>query len=220
MTLRDLEEPDVRSLAVELDGEPVPGLRMTEKQFHEWCWSKEKVRAEWVNGEVILLSPINIPEYRLNFWLCQLVAAAAGPEGGEVFGVEVQVRLPNIRQRRNPDVFFVSHSRRRIIDHNYIDGPPDLIMEIVSPDSESRDWRDKYIDYEKSGVREYWIIDPGTKHVEAYSLGRDKRYQRIRLQDGRIKSKVIRKLYIRPEWLWKSPLPKVATVLKELGVKF
>ncbi len=113
---------------------------------------------------------------------------------------------------------FVSKSRSRIIKATYIDGPPDLIMEIVSPDSENRDRRDKYIDYEKSGVREYWIIDLLAQRVEAYTLGRDKKYHRIKEIDGRIQSKVLRKLYIRPMWLWKSPPLKLVTVLKELGV--
>jgi Uma2 family endonuclease len=217
MTLRDLEEPDIRSLAVKLDGEPVPGLRMTEQEFHDWC--DEDTRAEWVDGEVILLSPINIPECQLNLWLCHLVSSVAGIEGGDVLGIEVQIRLPEVRQRRNPDVLFVSRARQKIIKQNYIDGPPDLVMEIVSPDSENRDRRDKFLAYEKSGVREYWIIDPQTQRVEAYVLSRDKRYQRLKEANGRIRSKVIRKLYIRPEWLWKSPLPKLAPILKELGVR-
>jgi Uma2 family endonuclease len=219
MTLRHLVEPELSNLAIELDGEPVPGLRMTEKQFHEWYWRTENTRAEWVNGEVILLSPINIPEFRLNLWLFELVRAAAGPDGGEVFGIEVQIRLPSVKQRRNPDVLFVSRSREKMIKHTYIDGPPDLVMEIVSPDSQNRDRRQKYLGYEKSGVREYWIIDPQTQRVDAYALGRDKKYHTIRELKGRIHSKVLRKLLIRPEWLWKSPLPKLATVLKELRIR-
>jgi Uma2 family endonuclease len=133
--------------------------------------------------------------------------------------MRVHVRLPACHARRSPDLFLVSRRRREIVKYDYIDGPPDLIMEIVSPDSESRDWRDKYIDYEKSGVREYWVIDPQSQRVEAYTLGRDKKYRRIKEIDDRIRSKVLRKLFIRPSWLWKSPPPKIATVLKELGIR-
>jgi len=219
MTLRDLEQPDLQALAAELDGEPVPGLHMSEQEFHDWYWRTENVRAEWVDGEVILLSPINIPEFRLNVWLFDLIRSVVSPDAGEVFGIEVQIRLPNVRRRRNPDVLFVSRGREKIIKQTYIDGPPDLIMEIVSPDSKSRDWRDKYLDYEKSGVREYWIIDPSAQRVEAYSLGRDKNYKRIKEIDDRIQSKVLGKLIICPSWLWKSPLPKIATVLKELKIR-
>lgn len=218
MTLRDLHDAaSLSELAQEFDGQPVPGLRMSEQEFHDWC--DPDVRAEWVDGEVILLSPVNVPEFRLNLWLCNLLSMVAGPDVGEVFGIEVQIRLPSIKQRRNPDVFFVARSRANIVKHNFVDGAPDLIMEIVSPDSESRDWRDKYIDYEKSGVREYWVIDPSSRRVEAYTLGREKKYRRIKEVDGRVGSKVLRKLFIRPEWLWKTPLPKVSAILKQLGVR-
>src|SRR5437764_10174443 len=115
MTLRDLIEPELSDLAIELDGEPVPGLRMTERQFHDWYWRTENTRAEWVDGEVILLSPINIPEFRLNIWLFKLIEGVVGSDEGEVFGIEIQVRLPNIKQRRNPDVLFVSRKREKII---------------------------------------------------------------------------------------------------------
>jgi Uma2 family endonuclease len=219
MTLHDLVEPELSDLAIELDGEPVPGLRMSEQQFNDWYWRTENTRAEWVDGEIILLSPINIPEFRLNIWLFKLVESVVDADEGEVFGIEIQIRLPTIKQRRNPDVLFISRNREKIIKHSYIDGAPDLVMEIVSPDSENRDRRDKFLAYEKSGVREYWIIDPNAQRVEAYSLNREKKYRRIKEAEGVIESKVIRKLFIRPTWLWQSPLPKLAKVLKELSVR-
>jgi len=132
----------------------------------------------------------------------------------------MQVRLPRRKTRRTPDLFFVSRSRLQIIKYDYVDGPPNLIMEIVSSDSKSRDWREKYFDYEKSGVQEYWIIDPYAERVEAYYLRRDRKYHRITEVDGQVRSRVIRRFQFRPAWLWKSPLTKVATVLKELGIRF
>src|SRR5262245_12192051 len=141
MVLRDFQDlGSTTQLAQKLDGEPVPGLRMTEAQFHDWC--DEDTRAEWVNGEVILLSPCSVPEIRLNLWLFGWLQAVADvDDAGEVFGIETQIRLPTIRRRRNPDVLFITRARQKIVKQTYIDGPPDLIMEIVSADSESRDWR-------------------------------------------------------------------------------
>ena len=217
MTLRDLEQPDLQTLAVELDGEPVPGLRMTEKEFEAWC--DEDTRAEWVDGEVILMSPANDGHVDLNAWLISLLRFITEADDLGLVRFDMFVRLAARKTRRIPDVFFVSRGRQSILKRTLLDGAPDIAIEIVSPDSEARDWRDKYLDYEKSGVREYWIIDPNAQRVEAYLLGRDKKYHRIKETAGRIHSKVIRKLHIRPQWLWKSPLPKVASVLKELGVR-
>jgi len=191
---------------------------MTEEQFEEW--SQEDVRAEWVDGEVILLSPANIPHIRLNRWLWIILQTMVEfDDSGEVLGIEAQIRLEGVIQRREPDLVFVSNSRSHIIHGTYIDGPPDLIVEIVSPDSQVRDWHDKYIAYETSGVREYWVIDPGSRRVEAFSLGRAGKFSRIKEIDGRIRSKVIRRFYLRPEWIWKTPLPKLPAIFKELGLR-
>jgi len=202
--------------AEKLAGRPAPDLRMTEAQFEKWL--DEDIRAEWVNGKVIIMAPASSEHISLNGWLWHVVDGFVEHDDlGQVLAIESQIRLPKVR--RNPDLLFVAKSRSRIVKATYVDGPPDLIMEIVSPDSESRDWREKYSNYESGGVREYWIIDPSSKHVEAYSLGRDKRYKQIEENDDQIFSKVLRGFYLRPQWLWKSPLPKVAVVLKELGAR-
>lgn len=202
--------------AKKLNGRPLPGVRMTEAQFEKW--RDEDVRAEWIDGKVIMMAPANIEHVDLNFWLAAVVRIFVEQhQMGRTFGIETSVRLPKLR--RNPDLLYVSKSRLKIIKSTYIDGSPDLIMEIVSPDSEARDWRDKYENYQSAGVREYWIIDPSSKRVEAYTLGRTRKYKQIEEKDDKIFSKVLHGFYIRPEWLWKSPLPKVASVLKELRVR-
>jgi len=78
------------------------------------------------------------------------------------------VRLPRRRRRRVPDLFFISKVNLARIRPTFINGPPDLTIEIVSPDSQNRDRREKYLEYEASGVREYWIIDPLSKTLDVY----------------------------------------------------
>jgi len=51
------------------------------------------------------------------------------------------------KQRRNPDVLFISKSRLADLHSTYFDGAPDLAMEIVSPDGVLRDLRDKFLAY-------------------------------------------------------------------------
>jgi Uma2 family endonuclease len=211
----------LRQLARELGGSPVPGLRMSEREFE--AWDTDGVRAEWVDGEVILMAPASMGHVGLNGWLWRLIGDfVEHRELGEVFGIEAQVRLSAIPSRRNPDLFFVAQRRLQIVKRTYLEGPPDLVIEIVSPDSESRDWRDKFLEYERAGVREYWIFDLESKQMEAYSLpsrGRAaKKYRRLKEVDGRIDSKVLRGFYLSSSWVFRSPRPKVAVVLKELGV--
>ncbi len=129
------------------------------------------------------------------------------------------MRLPGQRRLRAPDLLFVARRRAALIRRMALDGPPDLAVEIVSPDSVERDWVTKRAEYERGGVREYWIVDPQHERFAAYAL-HGKTYRAIRPDDdGRVRSRVLKGLHIRPEWLWRSPLPKVAAVLRELSVR-
>jgi Uma2 family endonuclease len=68
-----------------------------------------------------------------------------------------------------PDVVFVSRKRLGIIKH-MIEGPADLVAEVISPDSRKRDRIDKRDLYEQHGVKEYWLIDPEAGTVEVLHL--------------------------------------------------
>jgi Uma2 family endonuclease len=205
-------------LAERLNGRPVPGVRMTERQFVDWC--PAQIKAEWVDGEVILV-PTETPGHnKRELFIGRVVAEFVERlDLGTVFLGTVPVRLPVVRRRRIPDVVFVAATRTHIIGDTEINGAPDLIIEVVSPDSVSRDWVDKRDDYQRAGAREYWIVDPRHEQFAAYAL-HGKTYRAIHPDaQGRVPSRVLKGLYIRPAWLWRSPLPKVATVLKELGVR-
>ncbi|MGE3799915.1 MAG: Uma2 family endonuclease [Candidatus Kapaibacterium sp.] len=66
-----------------------------------------------------------------------------------------------------PDILFISTERLSIIEER-IRGVPDLIVEILSPSNASTDLWDKRLLYERSGVCEYWIVDPERHRVEVY----------------------------------------------------
>ena len=212
------EVDELFDLAERLHGQPVPGVRLTERQFVAWC--PQQVRAEWVDGEVILV-PFETPGHnRRELLLARIVLEFVEfHDSGQAFAGTVPVRLPGKRSRRVPDVAFVSDARLAIVGDTFIDGAPDLVAEIVSPDSVTRDWVDKRDEYQAAGVREYWIADPRHERFAAYAL-HGKAFRAIRPDaDGRVHSKVLKGLYVRPEWLWRSPLPKVATILRELDVR-
>lgn len=60
-----------------------------------------------------------------------------------------------------------------------VTGAPDLVIEIVSPDSGFHDRGRKFDLYRGSGVREYWIVDPDERVVEVYRLEHDGSYRRV-----------------------------------------
>lgn len=49
-------------------------------------------------------------------------------------------------------------------------GPPDLIIEVVSPRTAARDWKDKFDLYEEAGVGEYWIVLPQDNDISVFVL--------------------------------------------------
>ncbi len=64
-----------------------------------------------------------------------------------------------------PDLVFVSKEREGIITPANIQGAPDMLVEILSPSSRSRDWSEKRELYAQYGVQEYWIIDPVERKI-------------------------------------------------------
>jgi Uma2 family endonuclease len=68
-----------------------------------------------------------------------------------------------------PDVMFVSHERLEILN-DFVEGPPDLVVEVISDGSRTYDRVAKLQWYREYGVREYWVIDPEVPEIEVIQL--------------------------------------------------
>lgn len=192
-------------------------VRMTEEEFEAWC--DEDTRAEWVDGEVVIMAAANYEHVALTTWLVAVLRAFADRKKlGELLGPDFQVRLGNQRRRRVPDLLFVDNSRRNLIGDKYLDGAPDMAIEIVSPDSGARDWREKYAEYEAAGVYEYWVIDPLARHVELYRLGECRRYTRVEAKDGVLRFETLPGFFVPIAWLWSDGRPDVTEAMHALGL--
>lgn len=119
---------------------------------------------------------------------------------------------------REPDLMFVTRERMQLVQPTFLDGPADLVVELVSPESIGRDRGEKFVEYEAAGVREYWLIDPIRQQAEFYLLGADGRYRLGPLDEGIYRSQVLAGFWLRVAWLWQKPLPPVLSVLKELAI--
>jgi Uma2 family endonuclease len=88
---------------------------------------------------------------------------------GRVFAAPIDVQLgpATIVQ---PDLIVILHGGTASITAQRIVGPPDLVVEVVSPATASYDRREKRDLYAAAGVREYWIADPGHRVVELLTL--------------------------------------------------
>jgi Uma2 family endonuclease len=88
---------------------------------------------------------------------------------GEVFVAPVDVRLSEDTALQ-PDLIFVSKERVEIVEENFIDGPPDLVVEILSPSTAAHDRATKLNLYAVAGVPWLWLIDPLARTVEVLKL--------------------------------------------------
>jgi len=66
-----------------------------------------------------------------------------------------------------PDLLYISHSRSHIKD-KWVHGAPDLVVEILSPSNRRYDEVTKRDLYDRTGVPEYWIVDPEAETVKVF----------------------------------------------------
>lgn len=85
---------------------------------------------------------------------------------GEALFAPIDLILPDLASPVQPDLLFIAQDRLDIIKEKFIEGIPDLIVEILSPGNPALDRRTKFRVYAQAGVREYWIIDPDTCTIE------------------------------------------------------
>ena len=89
------------------------------------------------------------------------------PGRGEVFNAPTAVQLSD-HDVVEPDLLVVLAERDSYLSARKVEGPPDLVVEILSPSSERRDRELKLRLYERAGVGEYWIVDPIARQVVKY----------------------------------------------------
>jgi Uma2 family endonuclease len=195
--------------------EPPAKRKMTYEEF--LAWADEDTLAEWVNGEVVMHSPASNEHQDISGFLEALLRLFVQEcELGIVRSAPFQMRLPN--SGREPDLIFVAASHVDRLRHTYLDGPADLVVEVLSPESVSRDRGEKFYEYARGGVPEYWLIDPDAQWAEFYRLGEFGIYEPVFTgREGLYRSEVVPDFWLRAEWLWERPLPPVDDVLLEIG---
>ncbi len=127
------------------------------------------------------------------------------------------IKLPKPLPARAPDIIFIAKENFHRIVTNFFDGVPDIVVEIISPDSRARDRGEKFYECEQAGVKEYWLIDPDRKQAEFYRLGEDGIFRIVNVSEGEVfRSEVLKGFWLKVEWLWQ--VPSLMSVLKTWGL--
>lgn len=193
-------------------------LRMSYAEFR--AWSEEDVHAEWVDGEVVVFMPPKTIHQQIVGFLYNLLSLYASFfDLGVVLMAPFEMRARADGPAREPDLLFIARERLERLTDERLNGPADLIVEVVSDSSVARDRVDKFYEYQEIGVREYWIIDPrpGRERVDCYSLTAEGRFQAtLPDADGRYHAATLPRFWFRPDWFEQEPLPNPVTILAEI----
>ena len=176
--------------------------------------------AEWVDGEVVEHAPPVTRHQQVAHFLSVLLTLFAElTEAGLVLVAPYLMLLSPDGPAREPDVLCVSRDHAARVLPDRLDGPADLVIEVISDDSARRDRSDKFDEYQKHGVREYWMIDAraGREREDFWVLDGQGRYQPGgRRQDGAFVSTVLPGFWLQPDWLRRHPLPGALATFAEI----
>lgn len=169
---------------------------------------------EYIDGVVIQMSPVSAKHDQLSFYLRQLVEFyfVYRPIGA-VRSAPFMLRLPAFpNRRREPDLQIILKDNPGELTVTYMDGLADICIEIVSIDSVTRDYNEKFAEYEQGGVREYWIIDPMRAICDFHRLGDDGHYARIAAgADEVYNTPLLPDFALHVPTLWQTELPNPVT---------
>ncbi|HID52133.1 MAG TPA: Uma2 family endonuclease [Anaerolineae bacterium] len=153
----------------------------TETRIYKWPrqgeWTYEdyrrlpddRFRYEIIGGN-LYMSPA--PRTKHQLALFELAMAlnnfAQEQKAGQVLIAPIDVILPDLATPVQPDIMFIAQDRLEIVREQFIEGAPDLIVEVLSPGNARHDRYTKFRLYLEAGVKEYWIADPDACTVDVY----------------------------------------------------
>ncbi len=162
---------------------PSPSLKTDARHtYGEYLTWTDEDRWEIIEGVPYCMTPAPATLHQsISGSLFYLIYDNLKDKGCRVFSAPFDVRLgtPDISHENwetvvQPDISVICDADK--IDDRGCKGPPDWIIEIISPSTASRDHIQKRRLYEKHGVKEYWLVDPTYRIVHIYRLAKDEGY--------------------------------------------
>jgi Uma2 family endonuclease len=140
--------------------------------YEEYLKTPEiKARFDIVDGVMTIAPTPTVAHQRiLGKLFSKLHQFVSGQQLGEVLfaPVDVIIRREPLRTRQ-PDLLFVTNEHASILG-DQVEGPPDLVVEILSPSNTRSDLEAKLSDYATLGVGECWLVSPEARSVEILGL--------------------------------------------------
>lgn len=139
-------------------------------------WDEDE-RVEIIDGEAIMMAPAPARVHQeISGELFRQLANYLRGKKCKVYAAPFDVRLfeedgnhpEDVDTVVEPDITIVCNPSK--LDERGCKGAPDMVVEILSPATQRHDRFIKFSLYQKAGVREYWLVDPGSKIVQSFIL--------------------------------------------------
>ncbi|GAB4406451.1 MAG: Uma2 family endonuclease [Bacteroidia bacterium] len=183
-----LDRPDAPKLVARLQTQ-LEQEQQRRQQFYAEV--DEDMKAEFINGEVIIQSPVKKAHTDAVGALYMLLKAYVHVHQLGYVGYE-KVMTAFTRNDYEPDVVFFGLEKSQHFQKGlWKYPPPDFVAEVLSDSTEARDRGVKFQDFEAHGVQEYWIIDPEEETVEQYLLHTGSYKLHLKAGQGPIASRVV-----------------------------
>lgn len=193
-----------------------PSIIATDVSYEEYMAHYAEQFCEWVDGTVIKL-PENAKHNTVKLYLSILFETYLSFLNiGVLRTAAFVMRLPS-GKAREPDLQIILNTNPGVLTETSMNGAADLCIEIVSPESQSCDYGDKFTEYEAGGVREYWIVDPLRQDFRPYQLNEAGVYIPFREDaDGNYRTALLPDFVLHVPDLWQEPLPVPAQIVQSV----
>jgi Uma2 family endonuclease len=158
----------------------IPDKTIEHFTYADYCSRTDQIRREIIDGQVYEMTPAPSRSHQdvLRELIIRIGLFLKG-KPCKVYPSPFDVRLlDNPDQEDNQISTIVQPDLTVVCDNSKLDdkgcrGAPELTIEITSPESLSRDLKTKLALYQKHGVTEYWIVNPGEKTISVFNRNKN-----------------------------------------------
>jgi Uma2 family endonuclease len=166
---------------------------------------------EWVDGVLEKMSPNTLRHNKDVLYLEMLFEAyfSLNPIG-VVAAHTIVMRLAELRRNREPDLMVILGDNQKNLTETFMNGAADIVIEIVSDESVSRDYEAKFSEYEGAGVGEYWLFHRARKTTLFYR--RDEAGKFVLHSpdaDGNYRTPLLPRFALHVPTLWEAKMPNI-----------
>ena len=186
---------------------------VSEEDF--WNFASEDIKCELIDGVLIIHSPANQEHEDIFSLLLTLFRYYLVNTGiGKVFGSRFVMHLSE-KWNPEPDLLVILNDKLDNLESGKLQGPADLVVEILSESTRKTDIEDKIPHFLNEGVQEAWIIDPENKAITLRWNDGEMIYQDPDSAEV-IASRILPGLRIPVAWIWNRASHPTKEDLQEL----